>query len=64
MSLKEIMGSTPHIVKKTTIKEQRQLNVLIPTELHRDCKIKAINQGRDLTSVVNELLQNWIKLSS
>ncbi len=37
-----------------------QLNVLVPVDLRRKAKIKALEQGRDLSDVVAELLNRWL----
>jgi hypothetical protein len=36
---------------------QKQLNVLIPQELHR--KVKAMLEGKSMADVVEELLEGW-----
>jgi hypothetical protein len=38
---------------------QKQLNVLIPQELHRRVKIKAMLEGKNLGALVEELLEEW-----
>jgi hypothetical protein len=38
---------------------QKQLNVLIPQELHRRVKVKAMLEGKNLGALVEELLEEW-----
>jgi hypothetical protein len=38
---------------------QKQLNVLIPQELHRKVKVKAMLEGKNLGALVEELLEEW-----
>lgn len=38
-----------------------QLNVQVPEELRTRVKIKALQEGTDVSDVVTALLQNWVK---
>jgi hypothetical protein len=40
-----------------------QLNVQIPEELRTQVKIKALQEGTDMSDVVTELLRTWIRSS-
>ncbi len=40
---------------------QKQLNVLIPQELHRRVKVKATLEGKNLGALVEELLEEWAR---
>lgn len=44
-------------MKETMIK----LNANIPASLHRQVKAVAAYDGRSITSVLRELLQNWVE---
>ena len=37
-----------------------QLNVYVPEELRTQVKIKALQQGRELSEVATELLEAWV----
>jgi hypothetical protein len=37
-----------------------QLNAYVPEETRTKVKIKALQEGKDLSDVVNELLDKWI----
>ena len=38
-----------------------QLNVAVPEELRRNVRIRALQQGVDVSVVVRQLLQEWLK---
>ena len=38
-----------------------QLNVAVPESLRREVKIKALQRGQDMNTVVKELLIEWIR---
>ncbi|GHF61012.1 hypothetical protein HNQ07_004100 [Deinococcus metalli] len=38
-----------------------QLNVAVPESLRREVKIKALQRGQDMNTVVKELLTAWVK---
>ena len=38
-----------------------QLNVSVPEELRRNVRIRALQQGVDVSVVVRQLLQDWLK---
>lgn len=43
-------------------KDYRQLNVLVPKEIVQSFKIKAIQEERELSDIVTELLARWLNL--
>ena len=38
-----------------------KLTVRIPRELHKKVKVKAAQQGRPISAIVRELLEEWLK---
>jgi len=38
-----------------------QLNVAVPEELRRNVRIRALQQGVDVSVIVRQLLQEWLK---
>ena len=38
-----------------------QLNVSVPEELRRNVRIRALQQGVDVSVIVRRLLQDWLK---
>ncbi|WP_295815604.1 hypothetical protein [uncultured Deinococcus sp.] len=38
-----------------------QLNVAVPESLRREVKIKALQRGQDMNTVVRDLLMAWVK---
>lgn len=46
---------------KAPAKEQKRLNVNIDAELHRRFKKAVVNQDSDMTEVLTELLDGWLK---
>ena len=38
-----------------------QLNVAVPEELRRNVRIRALQQGVDVSVIVRQLLQTWLK---
>jgi predicted HicB family RNase H-like nuclease len=38
-----------------------QLNVAVPEELRRDLRIRALQQGVDVSTIVRQLLKEWLK---
>lgn len=38
-----------------------QLNVAVPEELRREVRIRALQQGVDVSAIVRQLLQDWLK---
>ena len=42
-------------------KESKQLNFMIPKQLHREAKIKAAESGRPLAEILRELLEEWTR---
>jgi hypothetical protein len=38
-----------------------QLNVAVPEELRRNVRIRALQQGVDVSVIVRQLLQSWLK---
>ena len=47
----------------TTVSAEKmvQLNVAVPEELRRNVRIRALQQGIDVSVVVRQLLQEWLK---
>ncbi len=37
-----------------------QLNVYVPKELRTAAKVKALQEGRDISDIVTELLEGWV----
>lgn len=37
-----------------------QLNVLLPANVRREARVKAMREGRDISDVVTQLLQSWL----
>lgn len=37
-----------------------QLNVYIPKEIRTAAKVKALQEGRDISDIVTELLEGWV----
>ena len=47
-------------VEEKPVEKMVQLNVTVPPELRRNVRIKALQQGVEVSSVVRELLQEWL----
>jgi hypothetical protein len=47
----------------TTVPAEKmvQLNVAVPEELRRNVRIRALQQGVDVSVIVRQLLQDWLK---
>ena len=47
----------------TTVAAEKmvQLNVSVPEELRRNLRIRALQQGVDVSVIVRQLLQEWLK---
>lgn len=43
------------------VEKMVQLNVMVPAQLRRDVRIKALQEGVEVSTVVRELLKNWLK---
>lgn len=43
--------------------EQKRLNANIPVELHTRFKVATMQQGKDMSKVVEELLEQWLKVN-
>lgn len=50
---------TPASVEKS-VEKMVQLNVTVPPELRRAVRIKALQEGVEVSAVVRELLQEWL----
>lgn len=46
---------------KAPAKEQKRLNVNIDADLHRRFKGAVVGQDKDMTEVLTELLDGWLK---
>ena len=46
---------------KSVKTEQKRLNVNVDTPLHNRFKIAVVSQGKDMSKVVTELLEQWLK---
>ncbi len=46
---------------KTPAKEQKRLNVNIDSDLHRRFKKAVVSQDTDMTGVLTDLLEGWLK---
>ena len=46
----------------TTVPAEKmvQLNVSVPEELRRNVRIRALQQGTDVSVIVRQLLQDWL----
>lgn len=51
------------IPEPTTVATEKmvQLNVAVPEELRRNVRIRALQQGVDVSVIVRQLLQEWLK---
>ncbi|WP_216327458.1 hypothetical protein [Deinococcus aestuarii] len=54
---------TPAPVEKP-VEKMVQLNVTVPPELRRAVRIKALQEGVEVSAVVRELLQAWLNQKS
>ncbi|OYW96388.1 MAG: ParG [Pseudomonadales bacterium 32-61-5] len=46
---------------KAPKQDQKRLNVNIDSPLHNRFKIAVVSQGKDMSKVVTELLEQWLK---
>ena len=53
-------GQTPEQMSGAAEK-MVQLNVSVPEELRRNVRIRALQQGVDVSAIVRQLLQDWLK---
>ncbi len=42
-------------------KQDKQLNLRIPPDLHKQARLEAVKEGRSLTQVIIELLIGWLR---
>jgi plasmid stability protein len=42
-------------------KNRKPLVINLPADLHKDLKVRAAEIGTDMTSIVIDLIQQWIK---
>lgn len=52
-------AEAPRAAEKT-VEKMVQLNVTVPPQLRRDVRIKALQEGVEVSTVVRELLQGWL----
>jgi hypothetical protein len=52
---------TPPELTASSAEKMVQLNVAVPEELRRNVRIRALQQGVDVSVIVRQLLQNWLK---
>lgn len=50
----------PSAPEKTPSERQVQLNVIVPEDLRRRVRIKALEQGTDVSVIVRQLLIDWL----
>jgi len=50
-------------LEPTTVAAEKmvQLNVAVPEDLRRNLRIRALQQGVDVSVIVRQLLQDWLK---
>ena len=55
-------ASTLTQVELATVPAEKmvQLNVSVPEELRRNVRIRALQQGTDVSVIVRQLLQDWL----
>ena len=58
-----IPSQIEHAPEPTIVAAEKmvQLNVAVPEELRRNVRIRALQQGVDVSVVVRQLLQEWLK---
>lgn len=49
------------VVPAPVVEKIVQLNVAVPESLRREVKIKALQRGQDMNTVVKELLMEWLR---
>ncbi|WP_157452111.1 hypothetical protein [Deinococcus aquatilis] len=47
-------------VSEQVLEKLVQLNVTVPSQLRREVRIKALQQGVEVNTIVRQLLQEWL----
>jgi predicted HicB family RNase H-like nuclease len=47
--------------RETMSELEHKTTIRLPKELHTAAKIKAVKQGRSLSAVIREFLEEWVK---
>ncbi|GGR74401.1 hypothetical protein GCM10008959_39580 [Deinococcus seoulensis] len=56
-----VTPTSPPVAPAPTVEKIVQLNVAVPESLRREVKIKALQRGQDMNTVVKELLTAWVR---
>ncbi len=54
------MHKIPNLCYNANMAKEKQLNVRIPPDLHRQAKIEATKEGKSLAAIIVDLLIRWL----